>query len=162
LQVRSCRLHEIDKVVGATGMERLSSVKIQSADRPAYLLLSQPAPEHGNNDLASFVATINDKGLQASSRIYAYGARHITDLFDDVAKNWKGWAGEKVRGSIEGDLCFSCTSDGLGHTFVKIELSSGPYDLDWQAETTLQLDAAQLDHIASQLRQFFGLTNDIK
>lgn len=128
-------------------------VEIKSSEGAVRLVLSNPEPSDREPDY--FVATVEDAGLRASARVYAYGASGIAALFEDVAANWRGWEGEKTGGTVEGDLCLTCTSDRLGHTFVRVEISSGPYDHDWRAEATIRLDAVQLDEVAQSLRRFF-------
>ena len=131
-------------------------VEIKSSEGAACLTLSEPEADRGGDPPGYFTAMVVGTNLSASSRVYAYGAGNIADLFEDLARNWRGWEGEKSGGSIEGDLSLVCESDRLGHTFVRVTLSSGPYDHDWRAEVTIRLDAAQLGGLAKQVRQFFG------
>ena len=131
-------------------------VEIKSSEGAACLTLSEPEADRGGDPPGYFTATVVDANFRASSRVYAYGAGNIADLFEDLARNWRGWEGEKSGGSIEGDLCIDCESDRLGHTFARVTLTSGPYDRCWRAEVTIRLDAGQLDGLAKQARQFFG------
>lgn len=130
-------------------------VEIKSSEGPACLTLSEPQKDSGESPIVYFAASVRDTNLRAVSRVYAYGAENIASLFEDVARNWRGWEGEKSGGSIEGDLSLTCESDLLGHTFVRVTLASGPYDHNWRVEVTIRLDAAQLDGVAKQLRSFF-------
>lgn len=132
----------------------MNEVIVRSSDTGAKLILSDPEFDL-NQSLNYFVATIEDAGLTASSRIYAYRAEELVDLFTDIAKNWQGWIGEKKGEIVEGDLELVCTSDSLGHTFVEVRLSSLRHN--WVAQATIRLDAGQLEGIAKQLTRFFGL-----
>jgi hypothetical protein len=132
----------------------IDKVVIQSSNSGARLTFSDPefSPD---SRLNYFVVTVEDAGLTAASRIYAYMAEGLAELFTDIAENWRGWKGEKKTETIEGDLALTCTSDTLGHTFVKISLSSLKYN--WTVQTTLRLDAGQLEEIAKQLNWFFQI-----
>ncbi len=126
---------------------------IQSSDSAAKLVFSDP--EYNTDPrLDYFVATIENTGLRASSRVYAYMSEALVKLFDNMAVNWKGWVGEKRAETIEGDLIFSCTSDHLGHAFVNISLSSLKHN--WTVRAVIRLDAGQLEEIARGLRRFLG------
>ena len=130
-------------------------VQIKSSEGSACLTLSVPeANRSGAPDY--FTAIVVDANFRAMSRVYAYQASNIADLFEDLALNWRGWEGTKSGGSLEGDLCLDCESDRIGHTFMRVALLSGPYDRQWRAEITIRLDAGQLDGLAKQARQFFG------
>jgi hypothetical protein len=129
----------------------IDEVVIQSANSPGRLVLSYPE-YRGDSSLNYFVATVEDAGLEASSRLYAFRADALLDLFKDLAANWKGWEGEKLGSTIEGDLLLTCTSDSLGHTFVRVRLR--PYMHNWEVETIIQLDAAQLEEITKRLCSF--------
>jgi hypothetical protein len=126
-------------------------VVVQSSNSPGRLILSNPE-YHPNCGLNYFVATLEDADLEASSRVYAYRADALLTLFRDLAANWRGWEGEKLGSTIEGDLLLTCTSDSLGHTFVKVRLISQMHN--WNVEITLRLDVAQLDKIAKRLKAF--------
>lgn len=131
-------------------------VEIKSSEGSARLTLSEPETVRGGDPPGYFTATVSDTDLRAVSRVYAYGAASIADLFEGLARDWRGWEGERSGGSIEGDLLLDCTSDRLGHTFVRVTLIAGSYDHDWRAEISIRLDAAQLGGLAKQTRSFFG------
>ena len=108
-------------------------VEIKSSEGAACLTLSEPEAVRGGDPPGYFTATVVDANLRASSRVYAYEASSIADLFEDLARNWRGWDGTKSGGSLEGDLCLDCESDRLGHTFIRVTLTSGPYDRSWRS-----------------------------
>ncbi len=57
---------------------------IQSSDSAAKLIFSDP--EYNTDPrLDYFVATVEDTGLRASSRVYAYMSEALAKLFDDMA-----------------------------------------------------------------------------
>src|SRR5262245_52005778 len=101
----------------------IDKVVIQSSNSGARLTFSDP--EFGPDPrLNYFVVTLEDAGLIATSRICAYMMEGLAELFTDIAEHGRGCKGEKKAETIEGDLVLTCTSDALGHTFVKISLSS--------------------------------------
>lgn len=91
----------------------------------------------------------------ASTDVFVHHAG-IADLFDEMAREWKGWSGSKQAQSTEGDLQFVCHSDGLGHTFVTVRLYSGPNpDRDWHVTATIRLDTQPLLDASRLMRSFF-------
>lgn len=111
--------------------------------------------------LYDLIVILQARGLNASTKIYnyhyAHGTQGFTSLFEDLAKNWRGWAGDKRWESIEGDLKLSCSSDSVGHIEILIELSSvvsNPVD-GWDVRGTLVVEAGQLESIAMDVKRFF-------
>jgi len=122
---------------------------IQSSDSEAKLILSSPGFDI-DLSLDHFVVTVSNTGLNASSRVDAYMSEGIVELFEDIAKNWRGWKGEKSAGTS--DFGLNCTSDMLGHTFMSVTLTSQVNN--WDVEMTLRLDAGQLDDVAKKFKDF--------
>ena len=131
----------------------IEEVVIQSSSGPAKLILYNP--EFGDDALLEFYSVrVEDDGLVATTRVDADSAltKGLDELFADLATNWRGWDGEKVGGSIDDNLFLSCHADKLGHTFIAVTLSQSG---NWTVEGKLQLDAAQLEPLAKQLKRFF-------
>jgi hypothetical protein len=53
-------------------------------------------------------------------------------LFDEMAREWRGWSGTKEWASLEGELSLSCTADGKGHVDIAIDVRESVYVDKWQ------------------------------
>src|SRR5260370_41832297 len=94
---------------------------IRSNQGTGGLELSDLQPSDPSRPLDSFTATVILDGLRASTRVYAYRFEGLVDLFADLARNWRGWEGEKRWESLEAELKLACSCDRLGHVQVRIE-----------------------------------------
>ena len=109
-------------------------------------------------DAREFTVLVEVRGsnVHASGVVYAFMPhRFITDYFDDLAKSWRGWTGEKCWSSLENELTFRATADSVGHITLAFELRLGPYATDWTVSGTVALEAGQLERIASEAENFF-------
>ena len=100
--------------------------------------------------------SLEDCDLIAScSRIYVYEPNDLLRLFEELASQWKGWAGKKEWSSVEGDFGLSCTSDGLGHVAMRVKLKSGIDKDDWSVpKGCIHIDAGQLEELAFNKKGF--------
>ncbi len=79
------------------------------------------------------------------------------DFLIQLAKDWRGWEGEKAWASLEGELRFSATSDSTGHTYLVAsahtrEDSEPTYT---KLIVTYAIEAGQLGQIAKDAQAFF-------
>jgi len=86
--------------------------------------------------------------------VYAYYSEGLADVFDEMAREWRGWSGCKHWESLEGELKLSFTADGKGHVTVAIQLSQSLYPDSWRVQATSLIEAGQLDELANSMRQF--------
>ena len=106
-----------------------------------------------------FIATVEGDGLRGSKGVYSYtDGNHLVNLFRSIAKDWRGWEGERCWESIEGDLRIAIRSSRTGEITMRITLQSeGGYD-DWRLEAPIFTEAGQLESIAHQVALFFEST----
>ena len=80
-------------------------------------------------------------------------------LFEEMARDWRGWEGGKEWKSTDGRLKLACFHDRLGHIDLAFELrSSGLADqLEWQLQSSLWVEAGTLDGLVRRVRAFFAL-----
>jgi hypothetical protein len=104
-----------------------------------------------------FYATLTSPEYSGTVRIWAYTASYgLAELFEAMAKQWRGWTGEMNWSSIEGEFAITCTRDKLGHITLNIEMRQDFGDLEpWRLRAGLVVDAGQLDRIAKDARKFF-------
>ena len=109
--------------------------------------LSSPASE----DWYSFTARIELSGLVAEARVHDRGTSSLPDLFEQMAREYRGWDGEKRWDAMEDQLSLTCTSDRTGHALTLVRLRPNNYD-SWEVEAHFQIEAGQHEGIARHLR----------
>jgi hypothetical protein len=91
--------------------------------------------------------------LKARARIFLYEDNiGLFRLFEDLAQNWKGWQGVKVWTSLEEDLKLSCSTDGLGHVTIALEVTNRTVGSTWIVKASLKIDAGSLEQITHQAK----------
>lgn len=98
--------------------------------------------------------TLEATDIKVSAKVYAFDPfdKSFWSYFEDLASNWRGWAGEKQWSSLEGEFKISSESDSLGHITMEFALES--YG-NWSAQIIINLDAGQLEDTAQKIKQFF-------
>lgn len=75
----------------------------------------------------------------------------MADLLAETAQQWQGWTGSKEWRSLEGELAFVWSHDGLGRVTFLVTLDAR---LVWRTEATIPVEAGQLGRIAAEFRSF--------
>ena len=70
-----------------------------------------------------------------------------------MAAEWRGWKGEKKWESLEGELSLTCTSDGLGHVAIQVDLVTDPMR-EWRGGGRIVVEAGQLGALANAAAEF--------
>jgi hypothetical protein len=134
----------------------LNAVQIKSSSGDRHLVFSDA--RWTRDELSSFTASVEVEAMSATTQVYAYGGRSPTELFEDMASEWRGWEGSKEWSSLEDELALSATHNGLGTITLQVRLSHlGSEGWDWEARAALELDAGdQLERAVTSLRSFFS------
>lgn len=80
-----------------------------------------------------------------------------SQLFGELAGNWRGWQGAKTWLSLEGELEIQATSDSTGHVTLQFKVPAyvaGPSA--WSAQCSVVVEAGQLERLAQESHEFFG------
>jgi len=107
-------------------------------------------------DGCTFVARIVSTPLNAAVNVYDIRPDGWAAFFADIASNWRGWDGAKAHESLEGHLKLVATSDASGHIRLNITLRGVEIGDEWRAETSINFEAGQLDHLAGKVEKFFS------
>jgi uncharacterized protein DUF6228 len=94
--------------------------------------------------------------VEASESVHDHLPHRWTELFDGLARDWRGWEGVRTLVSLESQLEVSCSADRLGHVSLRVELSGDHLGSDWRAADTIYLEAGQLEDLARRARGYFG------
>jgi hypothetical protein len=134
----------------------MDEFQIQSAHGEARLLFNDRSPFSSEEPLDSFFVQFADRDITAAVLIQSdEDWAHPRQLFTEMAKQWTGWSGELSWRSIFGGMELRCSHDRRGHVTIQIELSS---DLPtrWRLQAHIEVEAGQLDTLASKASAFFG------
>jgi hypothetical protein len=70
-----------------------------------------------------------------------------------MAESWKGWQGEKVWQSLEGELRIACSVDALGHVKASVTILAG-LPRRWEVHAVLYTESGALDGLAREAEAF--------
>ena len=124
----------------------MSSVEIKSCYDSTTLIFTLLGDDHGETAFSAEISNAPFNGRVESS---TWHVGPPTLLFQEMARDWKGWSGKKEWAALEGELRLTATSDSSGHITVAVYLSyqSG----DFTASATISLEAGQLDRVYSNI-----------
>ena len=133
-----------------------ANFEIRSNEAGAFLNV-QRDPERGPHadDLEDgyWNATLSCGPLQASLRFYEFRLGGLAEYFEGLAKEWRGWSGERRWESLEGDVALIAVHDGHGTIALRATLRTEAFAQHrWSASAELLVDAGGLDHLARQAR----------
>ena len=131
---------------GSLGNAMNDSFTIHSSDDGARFELTR----HNRGNL---IAELNGRGLQASVLVSSYMFEGFASFFGGLATNWKGWQGERVWNSLEGELTLKAMSDRTGHVHVVVNVRDGAPPR-WELSVVVALEAGQLDGLAARAHVF--------
>jgi hypothetical protein len=127
------------------------TAEIRSARDGLVLTLSNFVHEDSSALSESFLASIKNYEIQVETRVSSFMAPSLGVYFQDIAKSWRGWKGEKKWATLEGEFEFIATCDSLGHVRLGVYLRSPHTGFHWELRTALELEAGQLDSIAREV-----------
>lgn len=107
-----------------------------------------------------FKVTLRSSSHFAARDVYAYtDAQGIASLFREAAEQWRGWSGSKKWSSIEGEFVIELKADNKGHISLTAQISHDIGNADpWKLESTISIEAGQLEDLARQAHQYFSGT----
>ena len=103
------------------------------------------------------MASIEGDGPQASVRVWGYtDCDLLVDLFESVARDWRGWQGERAWASIEGEFRIGVSTNSTGKVTIAVQLSCDDGEDNWRLTIPVFSEAGQLEGIARQVATFFA------
>lgn len=128
----------------------MDSVVIKSANTAATLTFSERDGDY-------FCVAYESPSVKLRKRVWGYiDCEILVNLFEFIAKEWKGWDGAQEWASIEGEFGMSATCDKLGHVMLIITIKEFDGPEVWSSQVRLGLDAGQTENIAKKVGQFFA------
>lgn len=131
-----------------TAPESETSLQIASSENPGCSLsFVRRGGIPGDIDFdVEYVGTVFSGAVRCSTCFSGSPA----GLFTEVARDWRGWSGEKIWGDIDGTLTLRATCDSLGHVGLSVRMRDPSGD---QLEGRVTLEAGTLDNWARKMAQ---------
>jgi hypothetical protein len=85
----------------------------------------------------------------------------LADYFQDLARNWRGWPGDRTWNDDDGQVSLKASHDGVGAVHLEVELQDMAYQGpgNWRARAIVPIEPGVLDRLAGDLRAL--LSGDI-
>jgi hypothetical protein len=128
------------------------TVELRSSRDGLTLTLSNFVGEDSSHISESFLVLVQGYEVRAEARASSFMAPSLSEYFQDIADNWRGWQGEKCWATLEGEVQFSATADSIGHVRLAFFLRPAHTGYHWALRGALELEAGQLDSVAESVR----------
>jgi hypothetical protein len=103
-----------------------------------------------------FDASVEGDGPRASVRVWGYtDCDFLVDLFESLARDWRGWEGERSWSSIEGEFSIAAGTTKAGHVTLALTLRHNDFKDHWRLDVSVFTEAGQLERIAREIATFF-------
>jgi hypothetical protein len=126
-----------------------NSVTISSASDATRLTFSDSEGE-------SFAAALESTFFSGRVAVSTYHTGPPSLLFDEMARDWKGWERQKQWATLEDELRLTAKADHTGHIYLEVIMRDSGRPHGWRLQATLQLEAGQLEAIAHSVTKVFS------
>ena len=124
------------------------SATIKSADDATRLIFFDASGE-------SFTAALESAQFSGRVLVSTYHSGPPSLLFENMARQWRGWEGEKQWAALEDELRLTASSDLTGHIELTVAMRDYSSPADWGLRATLRLEAGQLEEMARAVKKVF-------
>lgn len=120
-----------------------------------HLLFHRPARYSGD---AATALRVSIKSGDLKAWLWARcNYRLLVEFFYEMARDWKGWNGEKVFRSDVGEMVLTATSDRLGHITLDIKLSATNQNFSiWNLATSIVIEAGRLEALEHDVKELLS------
>jgi len=102
---------------------------------------------------AYYRATLVTPVLSGGTEVYDPQLSQVCAFFDELAELWwRGWEGERVYVSPEGQLRISARRDSTGHVSLRADLRDDMHRSESCWGATVMVEAGQLNDVAAGVR----------
>ncbi len=109
----------------------------------------------GNAAAGSFTTTLESARFSGRVEVSTYISGSPSRLFEEIAREWRGWDGEKDWAALDDELRLTASSDHTGHTTLVVVMHDHDSPENWRLEAKLVLEAGQLEDLARAVRKVF-------
>ena len=137
----------------------MDRVIIATTDPDKWIELSDAEPKGTPTPVDIYVLTIQLRELRASTRPlnayndYARDGRRLAGIFAEMAKEWRGWEGEKVWYTTDHEVTLTFTHDRISRVRVEVEVKDSPA-ANWKVKGEVDLELGNLDRIAKDIAEY--------
>jgi Family of unknown function (DUF6228) len=120
-------------------------------------VIDPPVDPYGDGYIRTARVEIRADGLTAetTATLHSAGDRHLAGFFEELAADWRGWAGERHWRTLEGEMAIQAWHDGRAHVMIAVTIKRPrlAYEKDaWSARAVFTLEAGeQLTAVAQGL-----------
>ena len=132
----------------------MNTVFIKESDSK-YLEFFSPEKHNKLDQLEYFSVRYKSQAIDCVARVYACEDGHrLASIFEEMAKNWKGWNGRKQWAALEGEFEISCEITSTGKVTAHFFLTPG-LDREWEVKSSVSFGAGVLELLSKHMSQFF-------
>jgi hypothetical protein len=106
------------------------------------------------NDEIEFEVSVRTHHFSGKSTATTFINGSPSSLFNEMAKDWRGWHGTKTWSDLESKVAINASIDALGHVTLEIKLQ-GTDHVNY-LHVCLLFDAGQLEDMANQITELLG------
>lgn len=100
-------------------------------------------------------ATLDAHSLAARVSVHDHEPNRFAEFFLLLAKDWRGWNGERTFESLEHSLRITASHDNIGSVTITVLLKAGvESNFDWSASQRLTVEPSQLEKISNHAKEF--------
>ena len=89
----------------------------------------------------TIVAAVRAPGLSVSATAYDDRFGDLAQFFEGLADSWRGWQGERIFSSLEGEFILTARHDGHVRLGVRLQRVDGPGT--WTVSTEVTVDPGE-------------------
>ncbi|MEO8002398.1 MAG: DUF6228 family protein [Arenimonas sp.] len=130
----------------------MQSIDIKSCDDATTLTFTLLSSD---SEQIAFSAQISGAPFVGQVDSSTYFCGPPTLLFQEMARDWRGWSGTKEWRALDGELSIVASSDSLGHVTLITEMSYQSRNFTLSAK--LILEAGQLDQVLRAVNSIMPL-----
>src|SRR3954454_5528811 len=108
-------------------MSEPASLEIRSNEAGAFLKVARArkrGPHADDLEDGYWNASLACGALQTSLRFYEIRLDGLAEYLEALAKDWRGWSGERLWESLEGDVALIAVHDGHGTIRLRANLGT--------------------------------------
>ncbi len=106
------------------------------------------------NDETKFQVSCGQPNFKAKCSVSSHVVGTPDTLFSSIAKDWKGWPGEKTWEDLEHRVILSCRMDSTGHAWLTVSITN--YENSTSFSTELMFESGMLGEIARRVSDLFS------
>src|SRR5690242_6838025 len=119
----------------------MQDLTFEIASRILTLRLTEPTSE-------TYVARLIASDMQANTQLFHNGGDDLGDFLSGLARDWRGWQGERSWSSLEGTLVLCASISKAGAVTFDVQINERTFT--WEVRGRIYVENGRLDDIASR------------